>query len=73
MVELVEAAASIDSVKGNTEKYEPAAEPEAESPRTGCDPGRVAQPQMPAKRAAQQKVVEVVRSENPALEAKMMA
>ena len=40
MVELVEAAAWIDSVKGNTEKYETGAEPEAESSETGCVPGR---------------------------------
>jgi integrase len=32
-----------------------------------------AQAQMPAKRAAQQKVVEMMRSKKPALEAKMMA
>jgi hypothetical protein len=32
-----------------------------------------AQAQMPAKRAAQQKVVELVRTEKPALEAKKMA
>jgi hypothetical protein len=32
-----------------------------------------AQAQMPAKRAAQQKVVEMVRSEKPAREGKMMA
>ena len=32
-----------------------------------------AQAQMPAKRAAQQKVVEMVRSEKPPLEAKKMA
>jgi hypothetical protein len=32
-----------------------------------------AQAQMPAKRAAQQKVVEMVRTEKPLLEAKIMA
>jgi len=38
VVELIEAAVTIDRVNGDAEEQEPKAEPRADPPRTGCAP-----------------------------------